>query len=196
MHGHTHGHTHYTLYWHPAHVNWFLHGKLYSTEQYSWSFKSANLKLRAQRKKTTTKKPPRRDQQSRSADSTLWPGQNKKSLFIYMEGSQLAMFHTMRPWHRLMDSHALAAAGISSFLNLCKRSSDARWSILGWNAWVPREGLDEHDSFLFQHSSGEVIFGQCFTRHQAQWREIPHSWKKWVHDTSDTVWGPATRDRC
>lgn len=55
-----HGHTHYTLYWHPAHVNWFLHGKLYSTEQYSWSFRSANLKLRAQRKKTTTKNPPQR----------------------------------------------------------------------------------------------------------------------------------------
>lgn len=195
MHVHTHGHTH-TLYiiltsstcklvptW-KAVLNWTI----------QLIIRKCQPEAQGTKKKTNQKK--RRDQQSRSADSTLWPGQKKKSLFIYMEGSQLAVFHTMRPWHRLMDIHALAAAGISSFLNLCKRSSDARWSILGWNAWVPREGLDEHDSFLFQHSSGEVIFGQCFTRHQAQWREIPHSWKKWVHDTSDTVWGPAARDRC
>lgn len=122
----------------------------------------------------------------------------KQSPFsITWRGVSWQRFHTTRSWHRLTSTHALAGAGITSPLYLCKGPAVTQgWVFQDENVWVPREWLNEHNSFLFQHSSGEVILGQCFTRHQAQLREISHSWKKWAHDTSCAVWATAAGDRC
>lgn len=37
----------------------------------------------------------------------------------------------------------------------------------------------------------KLFWGDAFTRHRAQRKDIPHSWRKRGNDTSDAVCGPA-----
>lgn len=138
-----------------------------------------------------------------------WPHHPQKTLtknqplFIYMEESQLALF----PHHETLAQAAGASRACWSWhqfppLKLCKGPAVTQGrSILGWSAWVPREWLEiiltGWTQFLpipaFQRRS---YFWVMLYKHQTQQKEIPHSWKRWGNDTSDTVWGPAARERC
>lgn len=130
-----------------------------------------------------------------------------KTVPFHLHGGKSAgkCFHTMRTWHNLTEIRALFRSWHPT--PPCKRKRKKKQTHVNVQRWRKAEyfGMKCVGS---QRASGwtrflpipafqwRSYFGQCFTRHQAQRREIPRSWKEPVHDTSDTVWGPAARDRC
>lgn len=132
-------------------------------------------------------------------------GEKKQALFIYMEGSQLALLPNHETLARAAGaSHARWSWHHFPLPNLCRGPAhDARQEyISGWSAWVPEEWLEiiltGWTRFLpipaFQRRS--YFWAMLYKAPGRSGKEIPHSWKKQAHDTSDTVWGPAARDRC
>lgn len=128
----------------------------------------------------------------------------KKTLFIYMEGSQLAP----SPHHETLARAAGASRACRSWhqfppLKLCKGPAVTQGgSILGWSAWVPRERLEiiltGWTQFLpipaFQRSS--YFWVMLFTAAGTAERNTTQLEENGGNDTSDTVWGPAARERC
>lgn len=128
----------------------------------------------------------------------------KKTLFIYMEGSQLAP----SPHHETLARAAGASRARRSWhqfppLKLCKGPAVTQGgSILGWSAWVPRERLEiiltGWTQFLpipaFQRSS--YFWVMLFTAAGTAERNTTQLEENGGNDTSDTVWGPAARERC
>lgn len=129
--------------------------------------------------------------------------QKEQPLFIRMEGSQLAPVphhetlaratgasRTCWPWHQFPP------------LKLCKGPAVTQGrSILGWSAWVPREWLEiiltgwtrflPIPAFQWRSYFWVMLYKAPGTaeRNTTQLEETGN-------ETSDTVWGPAARDRC
>lgn len=117
--------------------------------------------------------------------------------FKFRNWNSRTSFQPLRPWHRFINIHAPAVTGIFLPLpNLCavqvhswRKTEYFRMKCVG----------SQRANTIPSTSSipAENIFSEwCFRRHQAQQKEIFHSWKETGMWHTLTVWGTAARERC